>query len=356
LFWQELGDIKVLIVEDDPFNRLLIKSLLGKFSQIHFLEAGDGLEAIEILEEHSVDIMLLDFHMPNMNGYETLVELNKKELCKHMAILIMTTDEVKKQNFYAQGTDDFISKPFKLEELEKKIYQSIVKKRPIIKKNTKKKTLPQQEVRNYTKEQVQASQKDFFLKIVSLKTKAKSSQRIKTKVIAIISKEFALKLGYDRTISNHIYYAALIRDIGVIGLNIAGEETKVFSPNDKKIFQEYILLGYQLLSGALETDFINIAKKVILQHKESYDGSGIPYGLQKDEICDMAMIVSLAETFEALLSKKSYRNPIQYSQAEAYTILLNSKMRFNPELLEVFLKHFSEFITLRASIIDKINK
>ena len=349
--WQTLGDIRILIVEDDPFNRLLIKSLLGKLPQIHFLEAGDGLEALEKLETQSVDIILLDLHMPNMNGHETLIELNKRKLCDKMAILAMTTDEAEKQNLYSKGADDFISKPFRLDELGKKIYQNIIKKRKTFELYEDKIILAEREA-VYTSTEIQSSQKDFFLKMVSLKTKAKPENRLKAKIIAVLSKEFALKLGYSKAVSNDIYHASLIRDIGVIALDFFDENKKI-SETEKKVSQEYILLGYQMVSGAIETDFINVAKTVILQHKEFYDGSGIPYGIKGKEISDMAVIVAIVETFEAMLSKRAYRSPEQYKAREVYTIFSESHYRFNPKILEIFLKYFPEFVALRESLLVK---
>jgi putative two-component system response regulator len=350
--WKELGTITILIVDDDPFNRLLIKSLLENFSQIHFLEASDGLEALEIVQTEIVDMIFLALHLPKMNGHQTLIELRKQKVSKHISILAMTTNEKEKEHFYSEGIDDCISKPFKLEELEKQIYQNIIKKKRDIKKNDKQELSSQKDIESYSKAQIQVSQQDFFLKIVSLKTRTDPKKRLKAKAIALIAKEFSLKLGYDKAMSHHIYYASLIRDIGVMTLTLANDEESIFSEEDKQTFQEYISLGYEMLSGAIETDFLKVAKIVISQYKEAYDGSGTPQGLQKDEIHDVAVIVAIAETFEALLSDKIYRIPRQYSSKEAYLILLKSQMRFKPTLLKVFLKHFVEFVTLRTSIIN----
>ncbi|SFV60065.1 Response regulator [hydrothermal vent metagenome] len=353
--WKELGEIKILIVEDDPFNRLLIRSLLEKFTQIEFLEASDGLEALKILETQSIDLMFLALHLPKMNANELLTVLEEKKICESMAILLMTTEKVLKEDFTKKGIDDCVSKPFVLEELEKKIYQNLIRKRKLYNKNKEAQDLDSQTAKMYSKTQIQLSQQDFFLKMISLKTKANTAQRIQAKVIALIAKEFALKLGYDNNMSQYIYYASLIRDIGVIALPLAHDENKVFSDEDKKIFQEYILLGYDMLSGAIETDFIRISKLVILHYKEAHDGSGMPYSIQEDAIPEVAVIVAISETFEALLSKRTYRTPIQYTTEEAYTILLNSQTRFKPKVLKIFLHHFLEFVTLRQSIINIAN-
>ena len=351
--WEQLGDINIMIVEDDPFNRLLIRSMLGNVPQINFYEAYDGFEALETLAQHSIDILLLDLHMPKMNGYETLIEIKKNIHYQNIAILAMTTDEEEKKEFYSRGADEFISKPFKVEELEMKIFCTLKERKELkaLKKLKEAKDFTQTEVEKkeevfYSKTEVELSQKDFFLKFISIKTKAHPEERNKVKVISSLVKTFALKLGYDKSTANNIYYATLIRDIGLCG----------FSPSNtsdyQKEYHQYILMGYQTISNNIETDFIKIAKKVILQYHECYDGSGTPYGIKKDEISKEAHLVFIVENFEKLLSKKSQEKQHVYTPENVYNLLYaQSAKKFNPKLLAVFLKSFSEFIQLRQKLL-----
>jgi len=336
ILWEQLGDVNILIVEDDPFNRLLIRSMLGKVPQINFYEAHDGLEALESLKENHIDIILLDFHMPNMDGYETLIEVKKVPNYHHIAILAMTTDEEEKKKFYSQGANEFISKPFKIEELELKIYCTLKEKKGV---EYHEKHL------NKTQKEVEHSQKDFFLKFISAKTKAHPSERNRVKVISSLAKSFALKLGYKESTANNIYYATLIRDIGLYGFV---EDSKSSS---RKHYHQYILMGYQTISANIETNFIKIAKKVILQYHECYDGTGIPYGLQKNEISHEANLVSIVENFERLLNKKTKKQNF-YTPEKVYNLMYaQSAKQFNPKLLAIFLKNFTEFIKLRQKLL-----
>ena len=353
--WEQLGDINILIVEDDPFNRLLIRNILGKIPQINFYEAHDGVEALEALKEYAIDIILLDLHMPRMNGYQTLLEIQKNKSYRRIVILAMTTDEEEKKKFYSKGANEFISKPFKKEELEIKIYCTLKEKKSIQYDETHleddphtkcvETTVEKSEI-FYTQEEVERSQKDFFLKFISAKTKAHPLERNRVQIISTIAKAFALKVGYSQSSANNIYYATLIRDIGLCGF--------VESDNSKctKDYHQYILMGYQTISNSIETDFIKIAKKVILQYHECYDGSGIPYGLQKNEISHEANIVAIVESFEKLLNQKS-KNTNVYSPENVYNLMyLQSAKQFNPKLLSIFLKSFPEFIKIRETLLN----
>jgi CheY-like chemotaxis protein len=124
--WELVKEVKLLIVEDDMFNRMLIKSSLAKIKNINILEAKDGIEALEILDQQSIDICLLDLHMPKMNGFETLKSIRKSLKYKNLSVIVTTSDEIEKKTSLALGANDFIAKPFHLEELQSKIYQQLI--------------------------------------------------------------------------------------------------------------------------------------------------------------------------------------------------------------------------------------
>jgi CheY-like chemotaxis protein len=126
--WNSLGDIKLLIADDDAFNRQLIIALLVKIPNIKVIEARDGLEALNILKQNSIDMLLLDYHMPKMNGDELLKKIKNKPRLSHIPVAIITTDESDMRHLYALGADDFILKPFDFQELRHCIYRHIQKK------------------------------------------------------------------------------------------------------------------------------------------------------------------------------------------------------------------------------------
>ena len=125
--WEVVDEIKILVVEDDAFNRMLIKSLLRKVGNINILEAKDGLEALSILDEESIDICLLDLHMPTLDGFETLRIIRNGTLFENIPVIVITSDEVEKKQSFSLGANDFMAKPFNLESLKSKIYQQIIK-------------------------------------------------------------------------------------------------------------------------------------------------------------------------------------------------------------------------------------
>ena len=125
--WDRLGNIKLLVAEDDMFNRKLISTMLSKNEKIRVTEAVDGQEALSILDSNQMDALLLDIHMPNIDGFETLSIIRKEKKYKNLPIIVITSDEVEKKRSFSLGADAFLPKPFRLNQLEKEVYSLLLK-------------------------------------------------------------------------------------------------------------------------------------------------------------------------------------------------------------------------------------
>ena len=125
MYLELLDEVKVLVVEDDIFNRMLVKALLIKVGNIKVLEAKDGLEALSILDNSEVDICLLDLHMPTLDGFETLNIIRNGTTFENIPVIVITSDEIEKKKSLALGANDFMAKPFDIESLKFKIFQQL---------------------------------------------------------------------------------------------------------------------------------------------------------------------------------------------------------------------------------------
>lgn len=118
---QESKKLSILLVEDNPINILLANKILNKiYPNSEILKAENGEIALEILAKNKVDIVLLDIQMPIKNGYETAFEIRLNEKTKNIPIIALTAGimESEKQKCLEAGMDDYISKPYKLLELQ----------------------------------------------------------------------------------------------------------------------------------------------------------------------------------------------------------------------------------------------
>lgn len=120
---KHLGTINMLIVEDDAFNIQLIRSLLAKISDTNIISTDDGLEALKILEfgDEKIDMVLLDLHLPGQNGKDILSVIRKNEKFDDLPVLIISVDGIDEVELRNMGANDFILKPFDIDEFAAKI-------------------------------------------------------------------------------------------------------------------------------------------------------------------------------------------------------------------------------------------
>ena len=126
-----LGTINMLIIEDDAFNIQLIRSLLSKISDTNVIAMDDGSEALKILEseEEKIDIVLLDLHLPTMGGKEILGAIRKNEKLNDLPVLIISVDGMDEIELRNMGANDFILKPFDIDEFAAKISANLKDKK-----------------------------------------------------------------------------------------------------------------------------------------------------------------------------------------------------------------------------------
>jgi len=120
--------MKLLVVDDSSIIRKIIKATADVL-QMETEEAQDGIEALEKLSAHyeNIDLVLLDWNMPEMSGYDVLVEIKGNEKLRHIPVMMVTT-EGQKNNIVAAvraGADNYLTKPFTVEELESRILECV---------------------------------------------------------------------------------------------------------------------------------------------------------------------------------------------------------------------------------------
>jgi two-component system chemotaxis response regulator CheY len=111
----------ILIVDDSPTMRRMIKASLGSMPEVSFGEAGNGLEAIEQLAVASVSLMILDLNMPDMHGLEVLQFVRGHHMYERLPVIILTTrrDDSIRAQVLAGGATLYLTKPFTPQELIK---------------------------------------------------------------------------------------------------------------------------------------------------------------------------------------------------------------------------------------------
>ena len=117
----------ILVVDDSmPMRKVIKKTIMASgFSMSEYSEAGDGMEALKVLREKWIDIVVTDFNMPNMNGLELVSEMKKDDMLQSIPVLVITTEgsQVRVDEFKEKGIAGYIKKPFTPEEIRSKLHE-----------------------------------------------------------------------------------------------------------------------------------------------------------------------------------------------------------------------------------------
>ena len=156
----------------------------------------------------------------------------------------------------------------------------------------------------------------------------------------------AEKLGLSPSEIQSIKYAAPLHDVGKIGIpdTILTKSGKL-TENEFEIIKTHTIIGSNILASS-DAEIIQMAQKIALSHHEKWDGTGYPYGLSGEKIDLAGRIVCLADSFDALISKRPYKEP--YPPEVACDIIASERGKhFDPRIADILLNNIDEFIKIK---------
>lgn len=324
---EELPEYNVVVVDDDPVNlKLAVHALDAEDIRVTALASGEAL--LEYTQEHVPDLILLDVLMPGMGGLEIMGRLRemRKELCD-TPVIFLTADDNKGTEMQGLrlGATDFIRKPFLPEILALRVRHVVELAR--LQRNLT------QEVDRKTKENASLS-----LQIVQSLAQAIDAKDAYTNGhssrVAEYARSIAEKRGYSSRRQNEIYITGLLHDVGKIGvpdeiINKAGRLT----PEEYEIVKTHSVIGERILQSIRERPELAIGAR---WHHERYDGTGYPDGLAGNAIPEIARIIAVADAYDAMTSRRSYRDILPDAQVRA-EIEKGKGKQFDPVFADIML-------------------
>lgn len=328
---------KILIVDDSEMNRAILSDMLE--DEYTILEAEDGMEAILTLQKHSAEIslVLLDYVMPKMDGFEVLTIMNQNQWIDNIPVIMISSENSPSyiENAYRLGVTDFIVRPFDTLVVHRRVINTIL----LYAKQKKLIDLVAEQIREKEK------QSSLMINILSHIVEFRNGES-GPHVLHIQSlTEMFLKCLIHKTDRYNlspsdislISMASALHDIGKIAipheiLNKPGRLT----PEEFEIMKTHSQVGADMLSDLpayTEEKLVKTAKEICRWHHERYDGRGYPDGLKGEEIPISAQIVALADVYDALTSERIYKKAIP-SDTAIQMILDGACGTFNPLLLE----------------------
>lgn len=328
---------KILAVDDEPMNLMATENLFGIRYEVHCVSS--GREALDALNEDTFDLVLLDLHMPDMDGLEVLKKINETEGLENLSIVFLTADDDDdtEARLFEEGATDYIAKPFVPQVAIQRI-------RRLMEFKHLRDSL-QSEVRNKTEGLLKSNEKIKKLsgQVITALAGAIDAKDSYTnghsKRVAEYSMELARRLGMTAAECNEIYDVALMHDVGKIGIpdTIINKPGKL-TDEEFRIIKSHTEQGYEILKTISELPELSIGAR---WHHERFDGTGYPDGKAGEDIPEIARIICVADCYDAMSSDRSYRKALPQAIVRE-EIEKGRGKQFDPRIADVMLMMIDE--------------
>ncbi len=350
---------RILIVDDEEQNRELLEAIMGALG--HDTEtARDGPEALAKLKL-DVDLVLLDIMMPGMDGFEVVQRIRENPELGSVPVIMVTSLSSKEDRLRAveAGANDFIAKPIDQVELRvraasmlrmKEAQDTIRNHKAQLERTVERRTT---ELRKALEDMAEAQRKTLrahldTIRRLSVAAEYKDEdtathiQRV-SEYTALLGAGLGLPPGEVETLR----HASPMHDVGKIGIpdSILLKPGKL-SAAEWETMKQHTLIGGRILDRST-SEVVEAGRIIALCHHEKWDGTGYPTGLRGEEIPLWGRICAVADVFDALTSRRPYKNALPSEQALAI-MKQGRDIHFDPQILDCFLASRKEVEAIQA--------
>lgn len=345
----------ILIVDDAPENLTVLSELLQPIYRVRVAKSGEKALHIAGTEPYP-NLILLDVMMPGMDGYQVFAKLRANSDTADIPVIFVTAMDSSEAELHGldMGAVDYLSKPIKPPILLARVRIQLELK----------------QARDWLRDQ------NTYLEAEIAKRMAENEliQEVSIRALAHLAEirdpetgnhilrtqGYVHQLGlllrahprFTATLSERyiklLARSAPLHDIGKVGIPDAIlRKPGAFSPEEWEIMKTHAKMGSDAIEKAEQdtsqtVEFLRLAKEIAHHHHEKWNGSGYPDGLSGDAIPLSARIMALADVFDALISRRVYKEPMPYGKVRA--IITDGRgQHFDPDIVDTFLTHFEIF-------------
>jgi putative two-component system response regulator len=332
----------ILIVDDQDNNVRILERMLGKAGYEPPASTTDPRRALGLFLEHRPDLVLLDLHMPHLDGFGVLEQLRPYNgEGTYLPILVLTADITPeaKQKALSMGAKDFLAKPFDGVEVLLRI-KNLLEARFLYLELQQQNESLERKVRERTRE-LEAAQVEILERLALAAEFRDDATKEHTRRVGDLSARLAARLGLPPDVVELIRRAAPLHDLGKIGI-----PDRVLLKLDRLSSEEFDLVkthtaaGAHILSGS-GFALLQLAEQIALTHHEHWDGNGYTAGVKGEDIPLASRIVAVADVFDALTHARPYKSAWEVADAVA-EIERQRGRKFDPHVVDAFLEMLRE--------------
>lgn len=348
---------KIMIVDDEPVTIMIVQKYLKDVGYGALVTTSDPSEAIAMMVREEPDLAIFDVVMPQINGLDLLTSVRCCKQLEHTPIIILTasTDAGTKLLALDRGATDVLAKPVDPSELVLRIRNTLVVKAHRDSLEGYAKRL-EGDVRRRTAD-IEAARREAILCLARMAEYRDEQTECHVLRVGMYAGIIAAQLGMSAQEIESLREASQLHDVGKIGVadSILRKPGKL-DPDEYALMQEHCECGWTIIEPSADKEWqllqkhakmgcdimractspiMQLAAIIAETHHERWDGTGYPRGLRGEEIPLPGRIASVADVYDALNSRRPYRDPLPHE--ECLTILEEGRgTQFDPRVLDAF--------------------
>lgn len=338
---------RILIVDDQPANVRLLERLLASSGYMNVRSTSDPRRVVALFDEIRPDLLLLDLHMPHVDGFGVMQALAPALAAeRYVPILVLTADALahSRQRALSMGARDFLAKPFDPVEAMLRVRNLLEMRFRYLQLERQQREL-EGRVQERTRE-LEEARHEILDRLALAAEYRDDNTGEHTRRVGRLARLIAHAVGLSRQSIETIARAAALHDVGKVGIPDAILlQPRALHPHEFETIKGHTTIGARILSGS-QVSLLRVAEEVALSHHERWDGQGYPFGLGGEEIPLAARITALADTFDAMTHKRRYAPALSAAEVTAH-IAAEKGRHFDPLLVEAFLD-----VSARGALVD----
>ncbi|MDP2823000.1 MAG: two-component system response regulator [Sulfuritalea sp.] len=355
----------LLIVDDVPANLTVLGDLLHD-AGYQVKAATSGHTALRYAaQEPRPALVLLDVMMPEMDGYQVLAALRKDPVTRDIPVIFLTAlDNARdEERGFQHGAADYIAKPIKPDVVLARVRSQLLVKLARNWLHNQNAALEAEVSRRMEEnELIQAVSIRALAHLAETRDPETGNHILRTQgYVRLLATRLQNQPRFDAILDDAyikmLAASAPLHDIGKVGIpdSILQKPGKL-TPEEWEIMKTHARLGSDAIEQAERdmdqpVEFLALAKEVAHWHHERWDGRGYPDGLAEESIPLSARLMTIADVFDALISKRVYKDAMPIEQVRE--IISGERGRqFDPDITDVFLASFDEFAEIAAQHSD----
>ncbi|MEI6873754.1 MAG: HD domain-containing phosphohydrolase [Spirochaetota bacterium] len=364
---QDKEQATVMVVDDTPANLKLLEQMLQKRGH-RVLAFPRGALVLGAAVRNPPDLFLLDITMPGMDGFELCRRLKEEETLRDIPVIFIsalneTADKVKA---FSMGGVDFVSKPFQHEEVDARV-QTHLRLRKLQAElkthNLHLEALVREKVREVSDSQMATI---YALSQLAESRDDETGRHVESTqgYCEMLARRLLGKPRFSGTIAeawvDAIHKASSLHDIGKVGIpdSILLKPGRL-SPEEFEIMKTHVSIGADTLETAYRkyprNTFLRMGMDIARSHHEKWDGSGYPGGLSGELIPLSARVMAVADVYDALRAKRSYKEPFSHEKS-VQIIVEGSGKHFDPAVVEAFAELEGDFARVAGQPVSCSSK